>query len=99
MGSAGRGPYLWTRKTGEGQPMSHTPHELHEEFPDHAHRIHDLRENDPHFAQLCDSYHQTNRAVHRAETNVEPTSDDHMTELRKARMVMKDQIWRRLADH
>jgi len=33
-----------------------------------------------------------NRAVHRAETNIEPTSDEHMNMLRKQRMALKDQI-------
>lgn len=73
--------------------MSHTPHELTEEFPDHVDHMHKLRESDAHFAKLYDAYHTTNRATHRAETNVEPTSDEHITELRKERMHLKDQIY------
>lgn len=77
--------------------MSHTPHELAEEFPDHVEQIHALKVSDAHFAKLADSYHDINRAVHRAETNVEPTTDDHMTEMRKQRMALKDQIWSALS--
>ncbi|WP_099826224.1 YdcH family protein [Oceaniglobus indicus] len=77
--------------------MSHTPHELHEEFPDHTARLRELRATDPHFAKLCDSYHEVNRAVHRAETDVEPTTDEHATELRKTRMKLKDEIWASLS--
>ena len=33
-----------------------------------------------------------NRAIHRAETNVEPTSDDHMQEMRRERIALKDEI-------
>lgn len=73
--------------------MSHTPHELAEEFPDHADKIHALKQSDAHFAKLADSYHDINRAVHRAETDVEPTTDDHIKEMRKQRMTLKDQIW------
>ena len=53
--------------------MSHTPHELAEDFPEHAAKIHDLRLSDAHFAKLADNYHALNRDVHRAETDVEPT--------------------------
>ncbi|SFS03245.1 YdcH family protein [Yoonia litorea] len=72
--------------------MSHTPHELIEEFPDMVDAMHALKENDAHFARLYDEYHVINRAIHRAETDVEPTDDLHMTEMRKQRMHLKDQI-------
>lgn len=72
--------------------MSHTPHELHEEFPDHADRISALKVSDAHFARLADDYHEINRAIHRAETDVEPTDDLHMAEMRKKRLRLKDQI-------
>ena len=73
--------------------MSHTPHELAEDFPEHAERISDLRQRDTHFAKLVDEYHDLNRAVHRAETNVEPVGDTAETELRKRRAALKDQIY------
>lgn len=72
--------------------MSHTPHELAEEFPDQVDALHALEESDAHFAKLFDEYHTVNRAIHRAETNVEPTDDLHMGEMRKQRMALKDQI-------
>jgi len=73
--------------------MAHTPHELHEEFPEHTDRIHDLKTSNPRFAKLFDDYHEINRAVHRAETNIEPTDDAHMEEMRKTRMMLKDQLY------
>ena len=72
--------------------MAHTPHELAEEFPDKIDAMHQLKSNDAHFARLFDSYHEVNRAVHRAETNVEPTDDLNMAQMRKERMALKDQI-------
>ncbi|SHF53615.1 hypothetical protein SAMN05444273_107111 [Litoreibacter ascidiaceicola] len=72
--------------------MSHTPHELAEEFPDKVAQMHDLKESDAHFRKLFDEYHEVNRAVHRAETNVEPTDEAHEATLRKQRMALKDQI-------
>jgi uncharacterized protein YdcH (DUF465 family) len=73
--------------------MSHTPHELADEFPEYIVKMHDLRATDAHFAGLFEAYHTANRAVHRAETDVEPTTDDHMSALRKERMRLKDEIY------
>ena len=73
--------------------MSHTPHELAEEFPDKVEQIAALKQSDAHFARLADEYHDINRAVHRVETDVEPTDDLHMSDMRKQRMALKDQIW------
>jgi uncharacterized protein YdcH (DUF465 family) len=78
--------------------MSHTPHELAEDFPDKVERIQVLKGEDAHFRRLCDEYHEVNRAVHRAECGDEPTDDFHETELRRRRMGLKDQIARRLAE-
>ncbi|MBI1492700.1 YdcH family protein [Halocynthiibacter styelae] len=73
--------------------MSHTPHELAEEFPDYAEKMSELKQSDAHFAKLADEYHEINRAIHRAETDVEPTDDLNMATMRKQRMALKDQIW------
>lgn len=72
--------------------MSHTPHELAEEFPDKADRIHELKVEDAHFRKLFDEYHEVNRAVHRAETNVEPLDSIAEQDLRKRRMHLKDEL-------
>lgn len=72
--------------------MSHTPHELAEEFPDDVEKMLALKASDTHFANIFEQYHIVNRAIHRAETNVEPTDDLHMSELRKTRLKLKDQI-------
>ncbi|KAJ56491.1 hypothetical protein ACMU_05990 [Actibacterium mucosum KCTC 23349] len=72
--------------------MSHTPHELAEEFPDKIELMRKLRLHDAHFARLADTYHEINRAVHRAETQVEATDDTHEADMRRERMWLKDQI-------
>ena len=76
--------------------MSHTPHELAEEFPAEADRISALKQTDAHFARLVEEYHEVNRAVHRAETHVEPVGEAHESELRRRRMQLKDEIRRQL---
>ena len=73
--------------------MSHTPHELAEDFPEHAQRISALKQSDGHFARLFDKYHEINRTVHRAETNVEPLEELVEVELRKKRGALKDELY------
>ena len=76
--------------------MSHVPHELAEEFPEHSDRIHELKASNAHFAKLVDDRHAVNRDVHRAEAQVTPTDTLHEAELRKRRLALKDEIWRML---
>lgn len=72
--------------------MSHTPHEIAEEFPEHAALVQSLKQSDAHFARLLATYHDVNRAVHRAETLVEPVADTHEQALRRERLRLKDEI-------
>ena len=76
--------------------MSHVPHELIAEFPEHAFKITELKTSEPRFARLYEEYHEVNRAVHRAETRVEPMDDLAMDDLRKRRMRLKDELYRML---
>lgn len=73
--------------------MSHTPHEIAADFPEYADQLHQLKTTDAHFRKIADTYHALNRDIHRAETNIEPTSDDHMIEMRKQRVALKDDIY------
>ncbi len=77
--------------------MSNTPHDLSEEFPEKKDAIHALKATDAHFARMVDAYHEVNRAVHRAETLVEPVTPDHENALRHKRMRLKDDISRALS--
>ena len=76
--------------------MTHTPHELAEDFPGDAEQIRDLRISDPHFARLGEEYHAVNRAVHRAETLIEPLESLQEQDLRRKRVQLKDEIVSRL---
>ncbi len=77
--------------------MGHTPHELPEEFPEHVEKMHDLKAGNAHFAKLFEDYHEINRAVHRAETNIEPIEELAEMDLRKRRAALKDEIYRYLS--
>lgn len=73
--------------------MAHTPHELAEEFPEHVEKMSAMKLGDAQFAKLFEQYHEINRAIHRAETDIEPTDDFNMETMRKTRMVLKDEIY------
>ena len=77
--------------------MTHTPHELAEDFPGQAELIHDLKMQDGEFRWLAEKYHEVNRAIHRAETNVEPCDQFHEEDMRKERMRLKDRIAAKLS--
>ena len=72
--------------------MSHVPHGLHEEFPQAAAAISKLKIGDAHFARITDRYEHLNREIHRVETDIEPSSDERLEELKKERLKLKDEI-------
>ncbi len=72
--------------------MTNTPNELAELFPEAVEKMHALKTSDAHFARQFEEYHELNRAIHRAETNVEPTDDFHMEDMRKQRLALLDAI-------
>ena len=72
--------------------MSHTPHELAEEFPQQIEALHALKLTDAHFNKLADEYHELKREIHRIESDVEPTADHILEEKKKLRLGLKDQI-------
>ena len=57
--------------------MSHTPHELAADFPEHTDTIHRLKMTDGAFRVLAERYHEVNRAIHRAGRADGPTSRGH----------------------
>ncbi len=77
--------------------MSNIPHELYEEFPAEAEKIHALKALNTHFARLAADYHEINREVYRAESGLAPVDSLAEAELRKKRAHLKDEIARLLA--
>ena len=70
--------------------MSHTPNELVGFFD--AEQLRAAEVESPHVARIAAEYHDLNREIHRAETNVEPMDDLHIEELRKKRLALLDEI-------
>lgn len=72
--------------------MSNTPHTLGEEFPGKLEAIHALKAQDANFARVLEEYDEVNDQIHKAETKIEPVSQEHEATLRKRRLALKDAI-------
>ena len=72
--------------------MSHTPHELRDEFPEAQDILHELKVSNAHFATLADRYHDVNREIHRIEAEVDAASDARVEDLKKQRLKLIDEI-------
>lgn len=79
--------------------MTHTPHDLAEEFPQYHDAMRDLRRTNAHAARLMDEYADINATLHRVDSNLAPMSDIEAVRLHKQRMMLKDEIARILRDH
>ncbi|WP_421846273.1 YdcH family protein [Novosphingobium sp.] len=78
--------------------MSHSAHDLAAAFPEATARLHELKLSDAHFRNLSDTYYQLDKAIHRAETGIEPTSDEHLEDLKKQRLTVLDAVAEMVAD-
>lgn len=68
-------------------------HDLVHEFPEHKDRIHTLKMENNHFANLFEKYQEVNNEIEQAEKNDLPISDEHAEMLKKQRLELKDQLY------
>lgn len=68
-------------------------HDLHHEFPEFSEQIRDLKVNNRHFAKLFKQYHELDHSVRGLEQNEQPTTDDHMEQLKLKRLILKDELF------
>jgi uncharacterized protein YdcH (DUF465 family) len=71
-------------------------HDLIAEFPEYRDRILELKDHDDHFSELFDDYHKINHQVIRIEQGLETPSDFYTEDLKKKRLLRKDQLYRLL---
>ncbi len=76
--------------------MPISDHDVFTEFPDHKDEIQQLLTQDEEFASLVKEYHSIDRTVHRLEYANIPTSDERFEDLKKSRLLLKDQLYARL---
>ena len=68
-------------------------HDLHHEFPGMDARISELKVENAHFKKLADEYDEVNHSVYRIESGAENASDEALTQLRKQRLQLKDELY------
>ncbi|TGN39175.1 YdcH family protein [Marinobacter confluentis] len=74
-------------------------HDLIHELPESKDTIHHLKTSNNHFAKLYHEYHEVETDVHRFETGAENTSDEHLEDLKKQRLHLKDQLFQMIQEH
>ena len=67
-------------------------HPLVTEFPEHREAIHSLKQEDAHFQNLMVKYEDIDKEVVRMEEGIETPEDAVLTEAKKSRLALKDEI-------
>lgn len=67
-------------------------HPLIHEFPEYLEVMHRLKVSDPEFRALAAEYHELDKAIYRAEQDIEPHDDAHVETLKKKRIFLKDTL-------
>jgi uncharacterized protein YdcH (DUF465 family) len=68
-------------------------HRLLEEFPEYKQKIHDLKLGNHHFSKLFDEYIKLDKEIYRIEEEIETPSDAYTEDLKKKRLMVKDQLY------
>ncbi|MBC3928132.1 YdcH family protein [Undibacterium sp. CY21W] len=68
-------------------------HPLAMEFPEFKDKIHSLKLQNAHFAKLFGEYDETDKAINRAENDVDHVTDEALENLKKIRISLKDQLF------
>lgn len=73
--------------------MSDNNHDLAHEFPEFKDILRELKVSNNHFKKLSEDYHDLNKRIHRSEIREDLLSEDEEEELKKMRLVIKDEIF------
>jgi len=67
-------------------------HPLVVDLPEHKETIQALKSINAHFKHLLDQYHTVDEEIVRIETEVEPASDERTEQLKRRRVLLKDEL-------
>lgn len=71
-------------------------HPLITDFPELREQLHNLRQQDHHFARLADEYEALDKRVCRIEDGVETLEENAFATLKVERVALKDELARQL---
>ena len=88
-------PYIGDTQTYNttGADMSTEHHSLLTEFPQYRERIHSLKLKNPTFARLYREYDEVDKQLYRVAEEIETPSDRYTEELKKRRVLLKDELY------
>ena len=67
--------------------------DLHDDFPEYAQKIHDLKIGNAHFTGLFERYDSINHQIRRIELADVPMGDAEFEKLKSDRLHLKDQLY------
>jgi uncharacterized protein YdcH (DUF465 family) len=73
-------------------------HDLAEDFPQHAARIHEMKVQDHHFARLYAEYDDLQHEIRNINAEIEPAGDERIEQLKGRRVHLKDEMYRLLEE-
>lgn len=71
-------------------------HHLAHEFPEYKDKIHELKMSNPGFAALLEKYNALDDEIYRIEEQIETPSDEYTENLKKQRLLLKDELFQLL---
>ena len=74
-------------------------HALTTEFPELANAVHDLKQNDAHFAKLLNEHDALDKQITPDEMGVKAINDTDLHALKQQRALLKDQLYRIASAH
>ena len=69
------------------------PHDVEHEFPEYRQTLEEMRAQDTHLAKLVAEYEQLNAEIVDIEENEKPFQDFEFEEMKKRRLLLKDEIY------
>jgi len=72
--------------------MTMKDHTILKDFPEMSEKIHEIKRNNSHFAGLSDKYDALEHSIHLMESGAEAFTDEHLEELKKKRLKLKDEL-------
>jgi uncharacterized protein YdcH (DUF465 family) len=73
--------------------MTKRVHTILNEFPEMSERIHTIKGNNVHFARLSEKYDELESGIHHMQNSGEAYTDEHMEELKKKRLKLRDELF------
>jgi hypothetical protein len=71
-------------------------HDIYHELPEFKDKINQLINKDPHFSHLVDQFHEINKTLDRVHRHIYGTDSMNMTQLKKERLHLKDEVYNQL---